>query len=51
MKAPAAGPGVTDTTLPSKIEISQGVWPTSSRNVVVRNRPRLTSVSSPLTAP
>src|SRR6266851_7733641 len=43
------GPGVTDKTLPSKIEISQEVWPTSRRNVVVRNRPRLTSASSPLT--
>ena len=40
------GPGVTDTTLPSKIEISQAVVPTSSRKVVVRNRPRRTSASS-----
>src|SRR6266550_1198678 len=43
------GPDVTDITLPSKIEISQPVWPTSKRKVVVRNRPRLTSASSPLT--
>src|SRR3978361_2365379 len=43
------GPGVTDTIRPSKIEISQAVGPTSSRNVVDRNRPRLTSASSPLT--
>jgi hypothetical protein len=43
------GPGVTDTIRPSKIEIRQAVEPTSSRNVVDRNRPRLTSASSPLT--
>ncbi len=30
------GPCVTDTMRPSKIEISQGVAPTSSRKLVVR---------------
>jgi hypothetical protein len=29
---------------------SQAVWPTSKSKVVVRNRPRLTSASSPLTS-
>jgi hypothetical protein len=43
------GPNVTDTMRPSKIAISQAVGPTSDRNVVVRNRPRRTSISSPLT--
>src|ERR1700733_11173325 len=43
------GPWVTEATRPSKIEISHAVWPTSSRNVVDRNRPRLTSASSALT--
>ena len=43
------GPRATDATLPSKIEISQAVVPTSSRKVVVRNRPRRTSASSSLT--
>jgi len=43
------GPRATDTTLPSKICISQAVWPTSIRKLVVRNRPRRTSASSSLT--
>ena len=43
------GPGVTDTTRPSKIEISQAAEPISRRKVVVRNRPRRTSASSLLT--
>ena len=43
------GPDVTDTIRPSKIEISHAVEPISSRKVVVRYRPRRTSVSSPLT--
>src|ERR1700738_285420 len=43
------GPGVAETIRPSKMEISQAVAPTSSRKVVDRNRPRLTSASSPLT--
>src|ERR1700722_15267545 len=43
------GPWVTEATRPSKIEISHAVWPTSSRNVIDRNRPRLTSASSALT--
>src|SRR5260370_38834899 len=43
------GPGVTAKTLPSKIEISQEVWPTSGRTVAVINRRRVTIASSPLT--
>jgi hypothetical protein len=43
------GPGVTATIRPWKIEISQADRPISRRKVVVRNRPRRTSASSPLT--
>src|SRR6516225_9377706 len=43
------GPGVTDTIRPSKIEIGQADGRISRRKVVVRNRPRRTSASSPLT--
>src|SRR5439155_5453835 len=43
------GPFVTETILPSKIEISQAVAPISSRKVVVRNLPRRTRPASSLT--
>jgi len=39
------GPGAADTIRPSKIEISQADWPISRRKVVVRNRPRRTSLA------
>src|SRR6185369_14801786 len=43
------GPFVTETIRPSKMEISQGVAPTSRRKLVVRYRPRRTRPSSSLT--
>src|SRR5581483_1793665 len=43
------GPRATETTRPSTIAISQAVSPASSRNVVVRYRPRRTKPSSALT--
>src|SRR5215475_1350599 len=43
------GPRVTEAMRPSTIAINQAASPTSSRNVVVKYRPRRTSAASALT--